>query len=403
MASRIEFVQNLVCNAIAQTMGADYYPTSGTDSNKNLSALDTWKLSDVGKDMNEMNKTDVFTKTLALLLGAYILDTRLWQKEFPPVYRSRMEFGGYLLKSRLGLYEVEDDPMWDLQEKDYSADEHTPVLPKTYAKIFDELKAVRVKHTIYNDTLMEAMKDWSMMSDFVGQMEVAVENTLRQRLNVVIKQLICTGIAISDKATGTARHVVTEAIAKGLLAKNATDVDFMNSDACKIFLLNEMNKTREYMQEFTVAFNNKTTPCFTPAEDCHTLILTDTMQKLAATTATLYHDSKVDFKDYQLVNWWQGNTKTVESVEKFGDFDTISAVEISADATNKLGIGTDAYKRSKVVAFMYDDLAIGLVEKTSNKATSTYTASCDFWNIFDHYAFNAWVDSSYNMVAFILD
>ena len=97
MASRIEFVQKLVCDAIAQTMGANYYPASGTDSNKNLSALDTWKLSDVGKDINDMNKTDVFTKTLALQLGAYILDTRLWQKEFPSVYRSRMEFGGYTL------------------------------------------------------------------------------------------------------------------------------------------------------------------------------------------------------------------------------------------------------------------------------------------------------------------
>ena len=403
MASRIEFVQRLVCDAIAQTMGADYYPATGTDHNKSLSALDTWKLSDVGKDINEMNKTDVFTKVLALQLGAYILDLRRWEKEFPPIYRSQMEFGGYLLKSRLGLYEVENDPLWDLEEKDYSADEHTPVLPKTHAKIFEELKALRVKHTIYNDTLMEAMKDWQMMSEYIGNMEVAVENTLRLRLYVVIKQMICAGIAISDKATGTARHLVTEAIAKGLLEEGATDVDFRKSDACKIFFLNELKKTREYMQEFTVAFNNKTTPCFTPAEDCHTLILTDFMQDVSATTASLYHDSKVDFNDYDLVNWWQGNTKTAQSVDTFGDFNTISSVEITADTTNKLGIGTDAYSRDKVVAFMYDDLSIGIVEKTQNKATSSYTASCDFWNIFDHFAFNAWIDSAYNMVAFILD
>lgn len=46
--------------------------------------------------------------------------------------------------------------MWSLTSgKDYSEDEHTPVLPTTYAKIFDELKAVRVKYTVYNDTLLE--------------------------------------------------------------------------------------------------------------------------------------------------------------------------------------------------------------------------------------------------------
>ena len=63
---RINFVQNLICNVIAQTMGDDYYPASGTDANHKLAAVDTWTLVDVGKDVETMNKKDVFTKALMI-------------------------------------------------------------------------------------------------------------------------------------------------------------------------------------------------------------------------------------------------------------------------------------------------------------------------------------------------
>ena len=41
--------------------------------------------------------------------------------------------------------------------------------------------------------------------------------------------------------------------------------------------------------------------------------------------------------------------------------------------------------------------------KEESKVTSSYTACADFWNMFDHHALNAWVDSNYNIVAFIID
>ena len=44
---RINFVKQLVCDVIGQSLGQDYYPASGSDPNKNLKAVDTWKLADV--------------------------------------------------------------------------------------------------------------------------------------------------------------------------------------------------------------------------------------------------------------------------------------------------------------------------------------------------------------------
>ena len=101
--------------------------------------------------------------------------------------------------------------------------------------------------------------------------------------------------------------------------------------------------------------------------------------------------------------WWQAVAGDISSVEKFNDIEINSAVEITADTANKLGIGTSAYSSKYVIGLMYDRLAIGIAERAGNKVTSSYTACADFWNMFDHHALNAWVDSNYNIVAFIID
>jgi hypothetical protein len=400
LANRIEEVQKLIINAIGQTMGADYFPGTGENNNK-LADLDTWKLADVGKDMEDAGKTDVFTKTLMVQIADWIMDNRTFSNsDLPNIYKTAMEYGGYILKVRLGLYEVEDDPKWMLQGgKSYSDDEHTPVLPVTYAKIFEELKAVRIKWTVYNDTLNESMTTWEMMASYIAAMEAQVENTLALYTRVLTKQLINAGIAISDKATKTARHVLTEAIAKGLIAEGATASDFYKSDECIDYVLNEIKLTKDYMREYTSAFNNKTAPTFTPDEDNNLVILSAFERIASKRTASLYHDNKMDLGDYYKMNWWQA----VNDTDSVGDIATTSSIKISADNTNKMGIGDGAYSVSNVIAFAYDTLAIGIAERTANKVTSSYTASCDFWNMWNHIALNAWVDSSYNMIAFIVD
>ena len=401
---RINFVKQLVCDVIGQSLGQDYYPANGSDPNKNLKAVDTWKLADVGKDVEALSKKDVFTKTLMIQLGKYYFDSRLYSSDLPPIFRDTMEYGGYILRTRLGLYEVEDDPKWNLTNgKDYSADEHTPVLPKTYAKIFEELKALRIKYTMYNDTLTEAMTSWQMMDKFIAQIEVAYQNTVTVMLEAISMQLVCSAIAISDKATGTARHLLTEAKANGLIGAEATADDFLKSEACIKYALMEIKKTKSYMKKFTVAFNNKTTPSFTPEEDNELLMLTAFTSQASNLLASVYHNNEFDIGKFYETPWWQAVAGDISSVEKFNDIEINSAVEITADTSNKLGIGTNAYSAKYVIGLMYDRLAIGIAERAGNKVTSSYTACADFWNMFDHHALNAWVDSNYNIVAFIID
>ena len=119
------------------------------------------------------------------------------------------------------------------------------------------------------------------------------------------------------------------------------------------------------------------------------LMLTAFSAQASNILASVYHDNKFDLGEFNEVPWWQATATDVSGVEKFNDFSTNSTVMITADANNKLGIGAEPYTGQYVIALMYDRLAVGIAERAGNKVTSSYTASADFWNMFDHHALNA--------------
>ena len=87
---------------------------------------------------------------------------------------------------------------------------------------------------------------------------------------------------------------------------------------------------------------------------------------------------------------------------KTGRANPYTSVDISADANNKLGIGTSEFKTSGVVGLAFDKMAMGIcLEKI--KMTSNYTACADFWNEFTHVLVNYLLDTNCNIVAFVLD
>ena len=100
---------------------------------------------------------------------------------------------------------------------------------------------------------------------------------------------------------------------------------------------------------------------------------------------------------------WQGFRTTGEGDEVTNfDWDTVSAISIAADATNKLGIGTSAVNLTNVVGVIYDHRAMGVCPYR-RKVTSQYTASADFWNEFHHVLVNYILDAKFPIVALFMD
>lgn len=401
---RVENIQQLTRDGIAQTMGADYYPATGTSENKDLSAIDTYKLPDVGKDIDEAGKNDVFTKALVVRIGKVVTERRLVPYIDPAILKDSFEYGGAIESIRLGLYEVQDDPAWNLNNGQSYADyDYTFHQPDVSVRLFDDRKAIMITKSMTRRQLKEAFVSWDAMSSFIDAISIAWENSMRVTINTWTRMLMSSAIAISDKATNTAVHLVTEAIAKGILPENSTAEDFKKSDKAMKFAFERIRNTRKYMsQDMTVAFNDKTIPCVTPIEENKLTLLSDFASIIKTVKADTYNDKELGFGDFTEITAWQGVASTAESVTAFYKWDDVSAVKIAPDAKDKLGIGKDGYAKSNIVGLMWDYLSLG-VSPNENYVTSNYAAGADFWNDHAHYTANYWVDTRYNMVAFILD
>ena len=93
------------------------------------------------------------------------------------------------------------------------------------------------------------------------------------------------------------------------------------------------------------------------------------------------------------------------------DFDTVTTVYLDADSVSKIGVTPNAdessgefttYKRTGVIAFMYDKLGVGLTLMKEN-TTTQYSAPEDKVNTFWHGLFNYVINSAYNMAMFYLE
>lgn len=406
MSVRID-IKKLTIDAIGQAMGTDYFPGSG-EHNGTLEDIASYKLVDVGKDVEDAGSLDKFTNALIGVIGKMVIDTRRYVPVMPSIIKDTFEYGAFVEKVRLGLYEISDDPMLNLVNGTSYADiEHKFVAPTTFAKIYEEKKSIMVQKSVQREELMEAFTSWDKMGEFINAMSIKVEDTITQAINVWAHMLVSCAIAVSDEGTGTARHLLTEAIAKGILASGSTAEDFMQSKEAMAYALEEMANTKQYMRDMSTCYNNKTVPTYTPVDDNKLVLLTAFAHaNKFRVLANTYNEKDLGIGDYELINSWQAVHSQTEDddavVDSYYDFETVSSIKISADANNKLGIGSSTYENSNIIGLMYDSMALGICP-WKRKVTSSYTAAADFWNEFYHQICNYWLDSSYGMVAFILD
>lgn len=406
----IDVVQ-LTRDAIANTLGADYFPESN-GSNKDLKALKSFNLVDAGEKVLSENTISNFVTGLMSLMGRHVLDNRLYNRRYNTLFVESFDWGGYLERTRIGLGEIMSDPMYDLSNgKDYSAIEHTFYGADVRSKIYGEGKAIMTPISIARDQLRDAFRSWEDMDTYLSGIETQITNTINLALDVYSKMLFQCAIATSDKKNNSAVHLISEAVANGILKqvnegtetepnlRNPKWEEVFNNKEFLAFCSSRIKMVRSYMLEPSEAFNDGTIPTWCDRDPNLALLeqfVEDTNYYLRADT---YNPDSIKIGKFDTVTCWQG---IKESSTKNFDRDAISKIMIANDPTNKLGIGTAAYTKSGVVGLMFDYKAIGM-SLSRNKVTSSYTACADFWNQFHHTLVNYILDSSYAIVAFIMD
>lgn len=381
----IKQLGTIATSAINQIMGADY-----------ITALDDSNIVDVGKDITDANRVDAVCRTLASMLGRLEIQSGTYKKKLKSLFVDSFEWGGFLERVYCDLESVTDSLMWSLTDgTDYSSYEHTYHKPNVSAKIFEEGKAIMTTMSRSTEQFKEAFRSMDELNKYASMLQQNIRNTINVALESLAHALVSSAIAVSDKAMQNSVHLVTEAIAKGLLTSGATSDDFMESDECLVYLCERLSNVQGYMEGINKSFNNGNLATF--CDDADVILLQDVKNAIKYRVRPHNYQDLVDIDGEEVIAW-QGTTT---SSTKY-DFATLSQIKISADASEKLGIGSSAVTIDGAVALVKDRRSIGICPY-KEKVTSSYTACADFWNEFTNILVNYILDSNYSMVAFILD
>ena len=380
---------------VAQVLGTTYMQQEGK-----LASIESGNLVDVGKDVAAMkNGLDAYTQACIDVIGKIEIDEMRYNPEIKSIMRDSWEWGAFLERIKFEPQDILTDDVFNLvDKKSYANIEHTFYKPNVKVKLFPERKAVSIPISFTEDRVKTAFTSIDSMSRFFSGIRENILQQIKLILDGYAHSLVGAAIATSVKATQTARHMLTEAIAQGVVPEGTTRDQARNNDKFGAFLLREIATTREYMKRPSTAFNNKS-GAFASGET--SLFLLNAFEKNVrfGVIANTYNNGELAIGDYDVVSAWQG-TESTDGTKKF-DFDTVSTVMIT-DAENKLGLGTDPVTVNNCIACLCDYKALG-INCEFQKVTSSYTASADFWTDYYRNYIDYILDSDYGIVAFLLD
>ena len=387
-------VVKITQEAVAQTMGSDYMSEKG-----GLKEIESFRLADIGEDVLNSGTVDQYVKSILTQLGKMYVDSKAYAAELPSLFIDSFEWGGYLERVYFKPQDLIQDEMYNLVDG-ATYEDHKFYQPKASAKIFEEVKNIMTPISIVADQIKEAFQGWDQMNAFLSGIQNNVNNTLTLASEAYAHMLIQCGIAVAEKNTHHSVHLLTEAIAKKVLATGATAAEALESPEFLRFALKRIAQVKKNMKRYTVAFNNGQIPTFTNDADAKLALLTDFTTAAGFTArANTFNANELNIGDYDEVACWQAFADT--SKANF-DYSTNSTIKIAADSTNKLGIGTEAVTITDVIGVLYDTRAMG-ISLTKSKVTSNYTAIADFWNEYHHKQVNYILDPNFNIVTFKLD
>lgn len=415
---RIEAARILI-DTIAQTMGDDFQPlidptTQQPISNEAFAALDSQALADIGQAVTGETTITNLVNGLISRLGKHEIEARGLDDFLPSIDVDPQEWGGFMERTRIGLGEILNDPMFSKTAgQSYAELEHRYFGQDVQSRIFEEGKPIMCPISIEREMLKDAFLSWDKMDEYISAKQTKIQATLTLALMALKRGLVNCAIARSD-ISGTAVHLITDAVADGVLEQIPVEGDDPRNPTLKeaiqnplwiAYCLERMADVMGYMRDPSVAFNDGSMPTW--ANERPRLILLQKFVNRAkfGVKANTFNPDQIGIGGYDTINSWQAiddpDTTGGTVTHAYYDLDTLSSISIAANEAAKIGTSS-AYSQSGIIGLAFDRKALGL-GLMRNKVTSSYTGSADFWNMWHHALYNAVFDPSYAMVAFIAD
>ena len=361
---RIEAARILI-DTIAQTMGDDFQPlidptTQQPISNEAFAALDSQALADIGQAVTGETTITNLVNGLISRLGKHEIEARGLDDFLPSIDVDPQEWGGFMERTRIGLGEILNDPMFSKTAgQSYAELEHTYFGQDVQSRIFEEGKPIMCPISIEREMLKDAFLSWDKMDEYISAKQTKIQATLTLALMALKRGLVNCAIARSD-VTGTAVHLITDAVADGVLEqipvqnddpRNPTFKEALRNPAWIAYCLERIDDVLGYMRDPSVAFNDGSMPTWSNERPRLILLKKFVTRAKFGVKANTFNVDQIGIGDYDTINSWQAiddpDTSGNTPVHAYYDIDTLSSISIAADASGKIG-QTSKYEQSGI-------------------------------------------------------
>lgn len=371
-------IYSIVNGAVSQAIG-----------DSALSSIDTKDLVSLGTVvLSSSTNTEAFLNTLAQRIGRTIYRFRAYNNKFKDMVISDMEFGAIMQKVRVAMPEAVADPTYSLTNGE-AIDHYTVAKPTAQQKLFVTRTPYMFKITIQRETLKEAFLSVEAMGSFIALIFGEVRNAIELSLEELGRLTMSVAMSETSDANRQRIHLVTEYNTEyGLTGDPAlTATTALHSDSFMRFAIMRINHTIDNMQDMSVLYSDGVLPTFTNKENMRIKVLSGFQRRLETVTEyAAFHDqfTSIDAQ-YSTVNFWQ-------SEQTPGSIDILVRPSMG-----------DRVQISNIVACIHDRDAFGIYQIDENVLTTPVNAAGQYYNQFWHEKQARFVDTSENLVIFILD
>ena len=371
-------IYSIVNDAVAQAIGEDA-----------LASIDTKNFVSLGSVvLSSSTNTECFLNTLAQRIGKTIYRFRQYNNKFADMIVSDMQWGAIMQKIRVEMPEAVADPTYALADGE-SVDPYIVAKPKAHQKLFVTRTPYMFQITIQRETLREAFLSAEAMGSFIALIFGEVRNAIELSLENLGRLTLSVAMSETSDANSQRVHLVTEYNTEhNLEGDDALDAQsaLLSADFLR-YAIYRINNVVDMLQDMSVQFCDGVLPTFTNKENMRIRVLSAFQRRLETVVEyASFHDQFTSIDNaYSTINFWQSEQ-------------TPSSIDILV----RPSMG-DRVQISNIVAEINDRDAFGIYQYEENVLTSPLNPRGQYYNQFWHELQNRFVDTSENLVLFILD
>lgn len=349
---------------------------------ENTIAADLSNIVDLGTAI-----ADVDAATIKDFAGAFVVgvarnwfDTRQYERVDYGLMSDAREYGGVVQRVKARLLEVEDSPIWTLQNgTDYFDGKYYGI--DVDNRIYSKDTIFQIKNSIPTEMWKQSFMSADGVRELIALIEQTVDNTLATNLNALAKSIYQQIITSANENNSINLLSLYNADTGSTL----TATDALYNASFLRYSARVIARLRSYITDMSKKYNDGTIETFTPSDDVRVTLLNEFSTAIDFNMeADTFHNEMVSTGKYNTINFWQN-----ASDDLLPTLGTTAQVKVvNNDETTTI---------DSVVAVIHDKYTGGFTARL-DKVTAQYIANGDFTTYFHHIAQSRFVDTRNNAI-----